>query len=227
MKRLQNLPSWAKYLAVAFLMFACGVVSAGPSATAPDSNVAVSNSEGEPQIVEVTRLVEVSTEGEPIEVEVTRLVEVEVTRLVEVETIVEVEPQPTEAPPANAGLGETAVLDGYGLTAVEVVDPATPGIFTDVPDGQRLVSVIIILENIDNDEPIQANPLFGQLVDDDGFVYNAELAGTDNDLEAFDLQKGQKAQGGVSFLIPENATPAQFQYVEGLFGGAVMTVDLR
>jgi len=65
-------------------------------------------------------------------------------------------------------LGETLVERGYSLTALQVKDPAEPGILYGKEEGKRLIAVEIIVGNVDG-KPVSSNILNATLVDTDGF----------------------------------------------------------
>jgi hypothetical protein len=52
------------------------------------------------------------------------------------------------------------------------------------------------------------------------------LGGRDGQIDALDLNTGEKAQGWVSFKIPENATPAYLKYQLQFFTGDYMETGL-
>lgn len=135
-------------------------------------------------------------------------------------TLLEATPEPP-----TVSLGETAISGGAALTISAVEDPSTPGIFTSIVPGNKLVAVKVILENQSADK-LSVNPLYGYLVDDHGYVYAAELFGRDGGLEAADLVQGTKAQGWISFQIPEESKPAAFKYELDGFSGEFLVVGL-
>jgi len=103
----------------------------------------------------------------------------------------------------------------YSLTALSVDDPAAPGMFYKAISGYKLVAVEITLGN-EADEVLNVNPLYAYLVDNRGYVYAAELAGTEKDqLAAMELAKGEKVKGWVGFTIPEDAIPAAIKFQLG------------
>ena len=73
--------------------------------------------------------------------------------------------------------------------------------------GYKLVAVEIVLGNVSGSEALSVNPLYTYLVDSNGFVYDAELGGKDDQINTIDLAIGEKAKGWVTFTIPENASP--------------------
>lgn len=115
------------------------------------------------------------------------------------------------APAIDTPLGQEAQDFGVGLTAVTLEDPATPGMFYDAEPGTRLVAVEIIVSNA-GAEAVSVNPLYTSLVDADGFVYEAELAGRDGQIDTMELAPGERVRGWVAFTIPEGAQPAGIRW---------------
>ena len=134
------------------------------------------------------------------------------------------EPTPTKAP-AEQFLGDTIEQDGLILTAVQVADPAEPGMFYNLKEGERLVAVEIIVGN-KSGETHSVNPLNATLVDTDGFVYTLELGGIDDQLAANEITSGEKVRGWVAFSIPETAGPAKLKYSASFFGGDAIVASL-
>ena len=127
--------------------------------------------------------------------------------------------------PPEIRLGETATRGGAALTVLTVEDPSAPGLLTSDIPGTRLVSVEVVLENQSAAE-LSVNPLYGYLVDDQGYVYAAEIFGRDGSLDTTDLAQGRKVQGWISFRIPEESMPAAFKYELNGFSGEFLTVSL-
>lgn len=129
-------------------------------------------------------------------------------------------PQAPDWPPARPanpagslpGLGEIHELDGYSLRAAGLQDPAEAGMFYEPRAGERLVAVEVELGN-GAGEKLNVNPLNALLVDRDGFVYPAVLAGHPGQLNPANLGRGQTATGWVTFSLPEGALPAGMKYV--------------
>ncbi|MCL4506743.1 MAG: DUF4352 domain-containing protein [Chloroflexi bacterium] len=101
-------------------------------------------------------------------------------------------------------LGAPVEVNGYSMTALSLADPAKPGILYQPQNGMRLVSVDVAMSNVSGDT-MPCNPDFFLLVDTNGYVYAPELGGVDGQLDAVDLNKGEKAQGLVAFVIPNDA----------------------
>jgi hypothetical protein len=146
-----------------------------------------------------------------------------------------------EAPPAGhtAALGpiaapppaitnpfrQEAQAFGVGLTAVTLEDPATPGILHTPIAGTRLVAVEIIISN-PGTASVSVNPLYFNLVDADGYLYDPELAGRDGQIDTTEIAPGEKSQGWVAFVIPESAQPVGIRYAP-LFSEDILQVSVR
>ena len=108
-------------------------------------------------------------------------------------------------------LGDLVEQDGYSLVAMEVLDPASPGMLYRAVPGMKLVAVDMILGNIDARE-ISSNALRTYLIDAEGYVYAAELAGIDGQIDLVDLGPDERVRGKVAFEVPEDAVPAAIKY---------------
>lgn len=128
---------------------------------------------------------------------------------------------PTWEPIAEApevGLGEPVSDRGVELTALSVVDPATPGILYTPVEGMRLVAIETQIRNVDAAEPISVNPLYVYLVDDLGFVYEAELGATEEEqIGTRELATSEAMKGFVAFELPDGRNPLYIRYAPDLF----------
>ncbi len=157
------------------------------------------------------------------------------TELTEGETIEEPAEQPADIPtelppdtpePEPQFLGDVTEEFGYLLSAVNVEDPATPGMFYTPESGKKLVAVEIIV-GVSSGDPLSVNPLNTVLLDSEGFSYQPELGGVDNQLATVDISPGEKVKGWVSFSIPEEAMPSSIKYSIDFFGDAEIKVNLE
>ena len=108
--------------------------------------------------------------------------------------------------------GAPVQANGYSMTVLGFADPAKPGILYQPQNGKRLVSVDVAMANVASNDPMPCNPDFFLLVDANGYVYAPELGGVDGQLEAVDLNRGEKAQGQVAFVIPAGARPESVRF---------------
>jgi len=127
-------------------------------------------------------------------------------------------PEPTQAPsltptPAERYLGDIVEHGGVWLTALTVQDPATPGMFASIGEGNKLVAIEVVIGN-SGSAPISVNSYYAELVDADGFVYQPGILVLDSDIEldTVTLFKGEKAKGWIAFEIPLEAIPALVIY---------------
>jgi hypothetical protein len=113
-------------------------------------------------------------------------------------------PEPTE-PPVVGYLEDFVEQDGIALAALQVADPATPGVLYEKGEGKRLVAVELVLANVDVD-PISVNPLDFAIQDAEGFTYQVELGGSDlGQLALVTIAPGQRVRGWVAFEVDEAA----------------------
>ena len=130
-----------------------------------------------------------------------------------------------EVIPGETYLGDAVQDFGYALTSVSVADPATPGVLYKPETGKKLVAVEVIISNVSG-EVLQINPLNANLLDNEGFVYQADLNGIEGQLGLMDLFPGEQARGWVSYILPENATAANIKYVTEYFGSNSLQASL-
>lgn len=134
---------------------------------------------------------------------------------------------PTDTPePEPQFLGDVTEEFGYLLSAVNVEDPAKPGMFYTPEEGKRLVAVEIIV-GVSSGDPLSVNPLNTVLLDSEGFSYQTELGGIDSQLATVDILPGEKVKGWVSFSIPEEATPSSIKYSINIFGDTEIKASLE
>ena len=110
-----------------------------------------------------------------------------------------------------SNLGDLVEQDGYSLVAEMVEDPAPHGIIYSPTEGTKLIAVQIVVANVSG-ELITVNALGAYLVDTDGYVYQAELAGRDGQIELVDLNPGERVRGWIAYEVPENSTPESIKY---------------
>ncbi len=124
-------------------------------------------------------------------------------------------------------LGEVAEQHDYSLSGVTVEDPTNSSWMYDPIDGYKLVAVEIVVGNVSG-EILSINPLDVFLVDNYGYVYDAELGGREDSgqIELVDLAEGERVKGWVSFSIPENATPSSVKYQISFFSDEYVQTGL-
>ena len=133
-------------------------------------------------------------------------------------------PEPTQAPsltptPAERYLGDIVEHGGVWLTALTVQDPATPGMFATIGEGNKLVAIEVVIGN-SGSAPISVNSYYAELIDADGFVYQPGILVLDSDIEldTVTLFKGEKVKGWIPFEIPQEAIPSLLIYKPDPFG---------
>lgn len=136
------------------------------------------------------------------------------------------EPTATPEPTRPPKLGDVVMGDGCFIAAIQVEDPALPGMFYEKKEGKKLVAVELVVGNVA--KPILGtNPLDAALIDADGFVYSVELAGREGQFPCVDLHRGEKARGWVAFEIPQEALPHGVKYALGTFSGKYLQGGLE
>ena len=135
-------------------------------------------------------------------------------------TMAEPELAPFSGSVSAVHLGDVSTVSGYSLTAEELVDPSTPSIFFTPAEGFRLVSVRILLRNESATDALSVNPLYCFFVDDNGFVYSAELGASDlGQIDSVDLGLGEAARGYVTFQVPSGREPLYVRFSTDFWGG--------
>lgn len=117
--------------------------------------------------------------------------------------------------------------DGVGVSVGDFRYVQSTSLY-DSGRGAKFVAFGIGVYN-QSDSRIHVNPNNVTLVDLDGNSYSYSKATFDywsQPLDAVDVLSGNKASGGLVFMIDENSAPAQIVYDIGLFGGTVV-IDLR
>lgn len=141
-------------------------------------------------------------------------------------------PEPTEAPtdtpepPQKANLGDLVEQEGYSFVAVTLEDPAPPGLIYSPTEGTKLVAVEVVIGNVSG-EAITINPLNATLLDTEGFTYQAELAGRDDQLILVDLEPGERVKGWIAFEIPESSEADIIKYAVESFSSLVLQSGLK
>ena len=114
---------------------------------------------------------------------------------------------------------------GYTLAALGIADPAEPGFLYTAEAGKRLVAVEVLLSN-NSGELLRVNPLYAELLDSDGFVYQAELGGSAEQIGVVELLPGEKVRGWIAFKAPDAATLKSLRYALDVFGAQTLQVEL-
>jgi hypothetical protein len=119
--------------------------------------------------------------------------------------------------------------NGVGVVVGDFRYAREAGYFSADP-GTRFVAFGIAVYNESGSE-IHVNPLYVSLVDLDGSTYAPNLMGSSSywsqPLHGVDVLDGNRADGGMLFVIPQDSAPAQVVYdTNRLFGGTIV-IDLR
>jgi hypothetical protein len=134
-------------------------------------------------------------------------------------------PEPTKTPVPELYLGDTVENYGYALTGVSIQDPAIPGMLYTPEEGTKLVAIEVIISNLSGDM-LSVNPLNATLVDSEGFTYQTELGGVDEQISTLDLNIGEKVRGLIAFQVPESTISASIKYSVETFGSNILQASL-
>jgi hypothetical protein len=132
---------------------------------------------------------------------------------------------PTASPVPQAFLGDVVEQGGYSISAIQVEDPATPGLMYQKQEGKRLVAVLLAVGNVSAD-PLSVNPFEVTLLDKDGFAYQTDLGSRDGQLQLVTLAVGQRVRGWVAYQIPQAAVVSKVRYSVGSSSSVVLEAGL-
>jgi hypothetical protein len=120
----------------------------------------------------------------------------------------------------------TPVQDlGFTIKVIGMDNPAKPGMFYTPKSGQKLIVLEVIAENV-NLVSLSVNPLYFQVVDSEGFVYENDLFGIDSQITSTAIAKGEKVRGQIGFTMPESSKPAKLKFTMDWLSNMVLTIDL-
>jgi len=114
--------------------------------------------------------------------------------------------------PSPARLGEVVEQSGYSLLAIQIESQITSNFMGTPQAGYKTVAVEVVLSNISGEKPLNVFYSHANLVDSEGFVYEASYGNRSDRLDMVDLGVGEKVKGWIEFIIPENAVPAYLKY---------------
>ena len=109
-------------------------------------------------------------------------------------------------------LGEVVEQSGYSLLSVQIESQATSNFLGTPQAGYKTVAVEIVLSNIAGEKPLTVFYSHANLVDMEGFVYEAKYSDRSDRLDMVDLGVGEKVKGWIEFILPEDAIPAYLKY---------------
>jgi hypothetical protein len=115
-------------------------------------------------------------------------------------------------------VNETVQLSQYEITLGQIkictIEP-----YLNPKSGSTVFGVEVTLTG-KGPAQVPSNPFYATLVGQDGARYAATLAGCKPELNARSLDKGDRAQGFVSFVVPEGQGHWKFLYRPSIIGGA-------
>jgi hypothetical protein len=123
----------------------------------------------------------------------------------------------------SSKIGDVVQQSGYSLSVKTVENPTTPGEFYQSRSGYKPVAIEIILANVSGSSALSSNSMETYLVDNNGFVYAAEIMeGRKGEIATEDLNVGEKVDGWVTFVIPSDANPSYIKYQLDVFSGSYL-----
>lgn len=118
-------------------------------------------------------------------------------------------PSPTDD--GKSYLGDYVAWDGYFAAALQIEDPFPPNEWYWPDKGEKIVSVFII---IGNQTGKQIQFMFSNLWlhDNSGGIFMATYAGHKNSIVDAYIDHGERLQGWIDFVIPEDIIPEVLVY---------------
>jgi hypothetical protein len=137
-----------------------------------------------------------------------------------------VAPAPTIATPGTPqnlaaktpGVGDTASLTDYKLTLLAVKECKVETYFRPKAGSIKLGVQLALEGTRDLDVPV--SPFHARLSDTDGTDYSATLAGCTPILPSVRVARGERAEGWITFEVPEKATGLVLLYDPVIIGGS-------
>jgi len=132
---------------------------------------------------------------------------------------------PTVRPPGarpnlaaeRAGVGDTANTADYKMTLLAVKECKVETYFRPKAGNIKLAVEIAIEGNRDVDVPV--SPFHARITDSESHEYSSTLAGCTPILPSVRVAKGERADGWITFELPEKATGLNLTYDPVIIGG--------
>jgi hypothetical protein len=122
-------------------------------------------------------------------------------------------------------LGDYLAWNGYFAAALKLEDPVAPNEWYWPDKGERIVSVFVIIGNQKGRQLYFA--FFNvSLRDNGGYLYMATYAGHKNEIVSAYIDCGERLQGWLDFVIPEDAQPESRVYSFNGTSGKSVTIPL-
>jgi hypothetical protein len=153
----------------------------------------------------------ISTEDNNIVIQNTNIpVITSITNLEKNENTVKVAtPNPTDD--GKYYLGDFIDWNGYFAAAQEIEDPVAPNEWYWPDEGERIVSVFIVIGN-QKGEQLYFSFVNMSLRDNSGNLYMATYAGHENEIVSAYIDCGERLQGWLDFVIPADALTEALVY---------------
>jgi hypothetical protein len=121
-------------------------------------------------------------------------------------------PEASEPAVALGKIDERIVQDGVAYTVSEVAQTQELGPYSKAGEGEVFETLLLTIENVEQDKPVSYNLFYASLRDVDGYHYSAEILGDSQQLKSGELPKGDTIKGSVAFRIPADAKGLVFEY---------------
>jgi hypothetical protein len=135
---------------------------------------------------------------------------------------------PTAKPGAGDGkayLGDFQEADGYFFAALEIADPAEPALFYEEQEGMRLIAVRFLIGN-QTGEQLYFSISDVAVKDSGDDVWESEFAAILNEIPSVLLDRGERVQGWLGFVIPEDREAVSLEYLYDYLGGKSVSLPL-
>lgn len=127
--------------------------------------------------------------------------------------------QPAPAAGGASEIGVRKEAAGIALTVLNIQKTYQITEYWDAAPGAIALVIEVVIENTGRDET-PYNPLYFEVQDSTGAVYNAHALAPEPDLPAGTLLRGEEVRGMVAFVVPQSSTGFTVMYEPlVLFGG--------
>lgn len=100
-------------------------------------------------------------------------------------------------------LGDTTQGYGYGLTALQIIDPVNPTSYYEIGDGNKLIAIEVIIGNYDG-EITTSDYSNATLVDSAGYTYPAINGANIAEIPQLSIKAGEQVIGWIAFEVPND-----------------------
>ncbi len=134
---------------------------------------------------------------------------------------------PTLTPISPEELAKVSSESGeYEMIVVSMKDPAQPKSGYAVPDGSRLVAIEVTFENLTSPDTMDISPQFALVTAEGDVTYDAVSEAVDKEIAVGQINKGEKANGWLAFVVPNDAKLKDLTYRIGLISTVTLVAKL-